>query len=340
MDAILLRFTEKHGKVHRLPSCGQRPLKAEPRLFGSVSPLLYHERGSGQRVSAADVRNMKSFTLLSLLAAGFLLAVAQCACAQFGNQIGMTKDYGNMSGLSSGSLSPGLGQSSNYGMFGSRTLGGGFNPAQSSFGGGGAGALGGGMPAGLGLQNQQAAGSITGNERFLRQNQRPGQFVGNDSAQAQSFVGAMSQLMGNRNGFGNQNNFGQGQNRNRQNQNRNGRNRQERSPIQRVYVADFGSAGPVSPAIASRLSKQLSESHKLTGGPIQAALQGQTVILQGVVASNHERDLAAQMAMLEPGVAKVQNDLQVLPPPTETDLPAPDLPAPVLPSSANSRLPR
>jgi hypothetical protein len=256
---------------------------------------------------------------------------------------GMGGGYGGGSSLP---LSSGMGQSSNYGAFGNRTLGGGFNPTQSQFGGAGSTA-GGGAAGGLGLQNQQMAGQITGNERFLRQNQQPGQFVGSDSGEARNFIGAMSAIAGMRNGgFGNQQ-FGNNRNRNnQQNQGRNGRNnRAERVPFKMSYAADFGPrAAAITPAAAAKLGEQLSRSKRLTAaGPIRVELQGQTVILRGVVGSNHERDLAYQMAMLEPGVVAIQNDLQVRPPAADLPAPplsAPPLSAPPLSGPANSRLPR
>jgi hypothetical protein len=266
---------------------------------------------------------------LSVLVA---LAATQIARAQYGGGMGGGMGGGGMGmggmggGMSSLPLSGGMGQSSSYGAFGNRTLGGGFNPAQGNFGG--AGTAGGGAAAGLGLQNQQAAGQITGNERFLRQNQQPGQFVGSDSGEARNFIGAMTGLLGARNGMGMGNQqFGNNRNRNnQQNQNRNRNNRAERTPFKMSYVADFGpNQGAITPAAATKLGQQLSASKRLTAaGPIQVELQGETVILRGVVGSNHERDLAAQMAMLEPGVGAIQNDLRVAPPRArEPELPAP-----------------
>jgi hypothetical protein len=274
-----------------------------------------------------------------------VLAAGQIARAQYGGMggggmggMGMGGMGGGYGGGSSLPLSTGMGQQSSYGAFGNRTLGGGFNPTQSGFGGGAGGTAGGGAPSGLGLQNQQAAGQITGNERFLRQNQQPGNFIGSDSGEARNFIGAMSGLLGNRNGMGNQQ-FGNNRGRNNQNQNRNNRNnRAERVPFKLSYVADFApSQAAITPAAAAKLGQQLSKSKRLTAsGPIQVELQGQTVILRGVVGSNHERDLAAQMAMLEPGVANIQNDLQVGPP----RAPASRMPVPELPAPANLRSPR
>ncbi len=44
---------------------------------------------------------------------------------------------------------------------------------------------------------------------------------------------------------------------------------------------------------------------------IEASYQGRTVVLKGVVATARDRDLAAKLVRLEPGVDQVQNDLVV-----------------------------
>lgn len=44
---------------------------------------------------------------------------------------------------------------------------------------------------------------------------------------------------------------------------------------------------------------------------IEASYQGRTVVLKGVVATARDRDLAAKLVRLEPGVNQVQNDLVV-----------------------------
>jgi hypothetical protein len=46
-------------------------------------------------------------------------------------------------------------------------------------------------------------------------------------------------------------------------------------------------------------------------GSVNVSVQGGTVILRGTVNSEEDRALAAQMAMLEPSISSVQNDLRV-----------------------------
>jgi BON domain len=48
-------------------------------------------------------------------------------------------------------------------------------------------------------------------------------------------------------------------------------------------------------------------------GTVQVSVMGDTVILRGTVTSENDRLLAAQMAMLEPAVSSVRNELTVAP---------------------------
>ena len=71
--------------------------------------------------------------------------------------------------------------------------------------------------------------------------------------------------------------------------------------------------------------------------PIRVVMEAETVTLRGVVQTAHDRVLAEQLALLEPGVRRVRNELTVGPvgpapsgPAAATDLPevpeAPELP--------------
>jgi BON domain len=68
-------------------------------------------------------------------------------------------------------------------------------------------------------------------------------------------------------------------------------------------VVQTNIAGPFhSPALTSRF------------GTVKVSVQGGAVILRGTVNSEEDRQLAAQMTMLEPSVSSVQNDLRVAAP--------------------------
>jgi osmotically-inducible protein OsmY len=56
-------------------------------------------------------------------------------------------------------------------------------------------------------------------------------------------------------------------------------------------------------------------------GTVNVSVQGSTVTLKGTVTSEEDRQLAAQMAMLEPTVYSVQNDLKVAAPATPAAMP-------------------
>jgi len=100
-------------------------------------------------------------------------------------------------------------------------------------------------------------------------------------------------------------------------------------PIHVSYVIDF----PVPPgrasAISAKLSNELSSSPTIGAyGPVTVQLYGKTALLRGTVASEHDRDLAAELAMLEPGVDQVRNELRVASVLTPPQGSVPSAPAP------------
>src|SRR5690349_6799507 len=128
----------------------------------------------------------RRFAILSYLVAGLMVSVLAISTAG---------EARAQQGMSSGA-------------FGSRNVGSSFSPAASNFSGsaaargaaggqGGLGALGavgtGGSLAGATTRGDASAGQVTGNERFLRNNRRPGSFVGGDSADTNNIF---SQLQG------------------------------------------------------------------------------------------------------------------------------------------------
>jgi osmotically-inducible protein OsmY len=68
--------------------------------------------------------------------------------------------------------------------------------------------------------------------------------------------------------------------------------------------------------VSARLTARLEKSKAIQKrSPISVTMQRDTAILRGRVATEHDRDLAAAMLMLEPGVGQVQNELVVESPP-------------------------
>ena len=87
------------------------------------------------------------------------------------------------------------------------------------------------------------------------------------------------------------------------------RNQVQLPPVRRVDIEyTKKSAADISSALSQRL-QNTAGLHSLS--PLEASFQGDTLILKGVVATDHDRDLAERLAHLEPGVEQIQNDLVV-----------------------------
>jgi hypothetical protein len=243
--------------------------------------------------------------------------------------------FGGGSGMSGGTLQMGSGLNtfSSSGSFGQRSMGGGISPGGNNFGGGQIGIGANGANAFNNLTNVGTGANIS---QFL--NNR-GQFVG--GAGNTSFVG-MSLLSGQNGGLGGGNMLGLGQrqnnagnqNRNLNNTNYNGNQNNTRAPaIHTKYTVGFDYRPVSDSALSTRLSTQLSKSHGVQAvGPIKVELEGETAVLSGAVTTAHDRALAANMAMLEPGVSRVRNELRVEPKTKAS--PGPELPAPAGSDSA------
>jgi hypothetical protein len=87
-------------------------------------------------------------------------------------------------------------------------------------------------------------------------------------------------------------------------------NRQNDRRAQYVTRVDFGPAA----AIASSTEVATTVEHTLAAvvpNGISVAVEGSTAVLRGSVPSVQDRKLAEQMALLEPGVRSVRNELVV-----------------------------
>jgi hypothetical protein len=216
------------------------------------------------------------------------------------------------------------GGSSTYGSFGNRTLGGGLSGRSTA-----GGSTSQGTPS---LQTlQQDAGGVQGNERFLREN-RQGAFVGADTGDAANLrsIQAQGQAASGLNSlFGPQGAFSQFSRMNRQ-QDFNNQNQNQgpgRKPLRFRISADIAttnvSSSPttVSREFEARLKKIPAMEN---AGSIQVAMQGRTAVLTGTVRTQRDRELAEGLAMLEPGISAVRNELVVdASAPTAEELPAP-----------------
>lgn len=198
------------------------------------------------------------------------------------------------------------GGSTSSGMFGNRNLGGGTsfgrNSGQSGMGAGGVG-------------NAATGAALTGNERFLAQN-RQGAFVGADSRDTANVRGQSTRtggLGGMQGLFGNQGLFGQ-MNRMQQfqgNQNM-GRNNQQL----RVRMTMGGATPNLRPTPPTRVTSGFQvRLNRLPAlqvvSPIEAIADGPVLVLRGEVASEGDRQMVEDLAMLEPEVTQVRNEIVV-----------------------------
>lgn len=219
--------------------------------------------------------------------------------------------------------------SSSQGMFGDRTVGGSINPGTRTFGGSnafsntgfGGSAFGGGNSLG---SAGSAGGMLGGNERFVRGNRQSGQFVGSDAQDVSNAFGGMAGGAANR-GMNQMsrsgldprgmNRGGQGSrqpNRGRAGRGRGGRGGQRAESVRTSISTGFRYARPALAQVSSALTDRLAKSSRIGRlSSLEAAWEGETVVLRGAVETEHDRALAEQLARLEPGVRQVRNELVV-----------------------------
>jgi len=226
---------------------------------------------------------------LSFTALVFLGVVATPAQAQISNSFG--------------SVGGGMGS------MGGRSMGVGISAGNRTFSGGGS--MGGLGQSGLG----GGAGLLDSSDRFIRGNRRPGEFVG--AGGMQPFVGSVqSGGMSGLGSWGGRNNFMNRGNQRNQNfnlggQNFGGRGGSSAGPRLSIKLG-FNPPSMSPPHVSATLAKRLTDIPGLkTRGPVEVWVQGDKATLRGTVATDHDRDLAERLVLLEPGIYRVQNDLTV-----------------------------
>lgn len=91
-----------------------------------------------------------------------------------------------------------------------------------------------------------------------------------------------------------------------------GQGQVNRPMIRTTLTADITRPASDPQKLSSSLAQQLEKMPALRWTtPAQVEFRGRTAILRGVVATQHDRDLAARVARLDPAVDQVQNDLTV-----------------------------
>ena len=163
---------------------------------------------------------------------------------------------------------------------------------------------------GASASSAAGVGTLSGAERFLRSNRRRGDFVGRDTRDVRSFVGAVqaqtsgrvtSPTTGLRVEIGETSSV----------------NRPRGAPrptglydprLRLAFDVPRGSDGS-----ASRDPKAYKASFQALErlGQIEVSVEGRTATLRGTVPSEHDRRLAALVVLFEPEIASVRNLLRV-----------------------------
>lgn len=218
---------------------------------------------------------------------------------------------------------PTSGGSSGYGAFGNRTIGGGTNPGTSGFSAGASSTVGGnGQLANSGAQgassltgaNNPAASGNTQMRDMRQERQRTG-FVGADNSDAANIASmqGMQQSQMQMNSL--QSVFSQFSRQNQQrNQNRNQNQQGNKKQLRISIKADIplASSATAPTALGRQFEARLT---KLPGlekqNDVQVRMEGRTAVLSGSVASDRDRSLVEGLALLEPGISAVRNELVV-----------------------------
>lgn len=162
-----------------------------------------------------------------------------------------------------------------------------------------------------------SAGTVDSSDRFVRTSRQSGAFVGTDSTDTRAFVGSVTAGSATsassrniRRGGGGSANANRG----------GGRGRGRQSEEIRITL-DVGFALPpgktaqgAADRAAARLVGRMERSTWIQKrSPLEVTLDQGIATLRGTVATEHDRVLAEQLALLEPAIASVRNELVVRP---------------------------
>ena len=103
-------------------------------------------------------------------------------------------------------------------------------------------------------------------------------------------------------------------NRNQANQFQNQGGGQQRRQLRATMQLGFARTTGASARTTSQFERRLTKIPQLTvTGPVRVTMEGATAVLEGYVGSERDRDLAEKLALLEPGIGNVRNELRVRP---------------------------
>jgi hypothetical protein len=248
--------------------------------------------------------NRRCTVLLAIVAAVWLVAPHPVSAQQGYTSGNGTSGTGRTSGTSSGSSTAGaastLSSAQGYGLD-SRFTGSGFSRFTT-----GSSAMG-QTTAGAGAATSGAFGQSATSSQSGGQNR-----FGNLGNMGGMGFGGMGGMMGFRNMFGN-------------NSQTNQQTGKVRTHMRLAFDRPTQSqtAGMAS-ARFSGVVKRVLEREDVGGGQVTVLMEGSTAVLTGTVATEHARDVLGNLAMLEPGIGDVRNELLVNPPaPTRANEPKP-----------------
>lgn len=232
------------------------------------------------------------------------------------------------SSRSSGSSASG--SRSSTGSSSTRSLGSGVTAGTRTSIGGTGRASGAGSSGNFGVGS---AGMVNSSDRFVRTSRQASAFVGSDSSDTREFVGSVtagsaSGSSGSRNiraGGGGSSGRGSSANANR---GRGGGGPGRQTDEVRVTL-NVGFALPLEQVAvetrelaAAKLAGRMARSTWIQRrSPLEVTLAQGTATLRGVVATEHDRALAERLALLEPGISTVKNELMVQPPESAAPVP-------------------
>ena len=165
--------------------------------------------------------------------------------------------------------------------------------------------------AGSAATENTGVGSLQGNERFVRENRDPGQFVGSDASDTTNAYGIEqgTGVQNNRRTNGSENTKRWQQEQQRQAQTGRAGSRAQK-PFRTTLKVGFDYSPIAASDISVKLQQRLTKSTALElQQPVTVIVQQRTAILRGVVPNQRARDLAVMYARLEPGISQVVDEL-------------------------------
>lgn len=182
-----------------------------------------------------------------------------------------------------------------------------------------------------------SAGTVDSSDRFVRGSRQAGAFVGADASETREFVGSVAAGSSSGSSYRNIRRGGGGSSGSSANVNRGGtssrRGRQTNDVRVTINVGFALPPGKVAveaqELAAARLVGRMERSTWIQKrSPLEVRLDQGIATLRGVVATEHDRVLAEQLARLEPGIELVKNELMVQPPEPAAPAPVPLPPNP------------